>query len=147
MRGELRGQEDRRRTVCSTDDTDRTGFSRAKAHCVSTQESHEDTDLRSCSEKKRLRVRNQWSEICHSSHTDEDKTGIHTCFDADIEHIQQTTFFENRSVRVISRTVGIEKRRPQLAMIHSRSRQVGEQHTKSNRKQQERLVFLMNSKV
>ena len=112
MRCQFGSQEDRRRAIRTTDDTDRTCLGRGKAHEIRTEEGHEDTNLSGCTEDEGLRVRDQRSEIRHGTYANEDEAGIYTGLDTNIEHVEQTSLFEDSAIRVVGRALGIEERRP-----------------------------------
>ena len=112
MRSQFGGKEDGCRTICPTDDTDRTCLCRSKAHRICAEECNEDTYLRGCTEDQRFGISNEWTEIRHGTHTDEDQAGIDSRFDAYIEDVEQTTLFEDRAVGMVSRTLRIEEGGP-----------------------------------
>ena len=137
---EAGGQEDRSRTVGTADDTDTTGLSRSEAQRVSPQEGHENTQLRSSTEHETLRVGDQRAEIGHGTDTDEDQTRVDTELHTQIKIIEQSGILNEASP--VDMSAG-----EQFGMEHIRSRQVGQQHTESDREEQQRFELVFDGEV
>ena len=145
MWSQFRGEEDRCRTVGSTDDTDSRCLITLKTECMSSEERNKDTQLGSRAEEEALRVGNQRTKIGHRTHSNEYEARIHACLYAYVQYIEQSALGEDVTVAMVVFARRIEELIvPHFCMEHVRSGQVSKQHTERYRQQEQRLILLLD---
>ena len=141
------GQEDGGGAVRAADDADGSGLGAGKAQQHAAQEGNEHAQLCSSAQQQALGVRQQGAKVGHGAHAHEDQAGVQGGLDADIEDIQQTAFPHDGAVAVVQVTCGIHEVVPQLLVVKTAQRQVGQQAAEGNAHQQQRLELLDDAQV
>ena len=94
-------------------------------------------------ENQGFRVGKHGSEVGHCADADKNQTGIHAGFDADVKNIHQSPGAKNRAVVDVFA-------RPEVGVIHFIAHaggNVGQQHTKGDTDQKERLELLFDAEI
>ena len=159
------GDEDRRRTVSTADDTHGGGLRAGKSQQTAAHIGHKDTDLRRSTQQQALGVGDQRAKVGHGAHAHEDEAGIDAQLNAQIEDINKTggesLSHRHRGEHVSTDTqlrhLGEELSGDRCAakeipvdmsageedlVVHSCTGQVGHQHTDGDRHQQQGLKLL-----
>jgi len=137
---EDRSEVDRRRTVRTADDTDRTGLLGRESKRIGADEREENTDLRRSSQQKALGIGDQRAEIGHGTHAHEDKAGVYAELHAQVEVVQQSGLrHEDVPMDVPS---GEE-----LSVIEIGSGEIRQQHAERDGQQQQRLELMFDGQI
>ena len=170
--GQVAGGVDGRGAVCAADDADGRGLRAGKAQQGGANVGDENAQLGSGAQQQALGVGNQGTEVGHGAHAHEDKAGVHAQLHAQVQHVQQA--HGDRGAQQAGKLVkdglrgaargdliddflgdcGAAKQLPlhmpvgeEHLVVHPGAGQVGQQHAKGDRQQQQGLKLLDDGQV
>ena len=132
------GDEDGGRAVRAADDADGRSLLTGKAQPLGAQEGGEDTQLRSSTQQQALRVGDQRTEVGHGTNAQEDQRRINTQLNAHVEHIAQAAVVQDVNPGGVQQNF-VAHTNKVLHVDDVAAGQVGQDHTKRDGQQQQRL--------
>ena len=135
------GDQNRRRTVSATDDTDGCRLLRGKERRQQGKtKGDKHAKLCACADEQALGVGDQGGEIGHSADTDKDQAGIYTQLYTEIQKVEESAVVEDQTeVNLVGNKI--------IQMEQICTGQVGEQHTHGDRQQEQRLKLFDNGEI
>ena len=141
MRSQLDGGKDGRRSVRTTDNSQRSCFTGCKSHQDSYQQHSKDTQLSGSSEYRQTQIAKHRSEVRQGPHSHKNDRGKEPCLYKHIIHkVHQSQFMSNIMERHLPDILHYSVHQDHAILVslyhsHSSAGEVSQQHSKGNRHQ------------
>ena len=153
MRSQLNRRKDSRRTVGTTDNSQRSRFFRRESHQNSNQQNCEDTQLSCRPEDRKPQIAQHRTKVGQCSNAHKDNRRQEASLDQHIiNEVHQSQFMRNVMQRHLPNILHHTMYFYHSVFIclnnaHLASWEIGQQDTESNRDQQQRFILLLDTQI